>query len=175
MNSLQTLRRRGTALSCIHTDWIAGYFNTNDNPQISHEIDDPHGHWQNIDVEDKNNINVLELIPVLQMIKRNSGLWRNRLVRCYTDNTQVVTAINTGRSSNSNSMDMLRDIFWDSVINNYHLVSSHISGINNASPDLLSRLPIDSSSACLMDLGLCCRSTAAGPGTVGNNRVSMGR
>lgn len=111
---------------------------------------------------------------VVEMIKRNSGTWRNSLVRCYTDNLQVVTAINTGRSSNAHSMGMLRDIFWDSVTKIYHLVSSHIPGIYNIGPDLLSRLPSNNSGECLTELCLCCRSSGAGYGVIENNRISMG-
>lgn len=138
-------------------------------------MDPSHQHWENVITNDTGNINVLELIPVLQVIKRYGTRWKNSLIRCYTDNTQVVTAINTGRSSNVSSMSMLRDIFWNSVLNNYHLVAHHIAGSNNVGPDLLSRLPVNSSGECLTKLQLCCRFEGTGHRIVRNNRLNMGR
>lgn len=143
----------------MYQDWMAGYFNSETIPLVVEKLDKAHNHWENVEVQDENNINVLELIPVVQMIKRNGINWRNQLVRCHTDNTQVVMAINTGRSSNVSSMSMLRDIFWDSVVHNYHLVASHISGCDNFIPDYLSRWSNDNNISFLNEAQLCCRST----------------
>ena len=86
------------------------------------------------------NINVLELFPVYISILRWGSTWRNSRVVCKSDNTQVVWALNKGRSVNDVSMALLRRIFWLSVIMNFHLVAQHISGDENTWPDSLSRL-----------------------------------
>ena len=63
----------------------------------------------------------------------------------------MVWAINTGRSVNSVSMAMLRDMFWISVIMNFHLVSEHVPGDENIWPDYLSRLSDSCSSSLTND------------------------
>ena len=37
-------------------------------------------------------------------------------------------------------MNLLRDIFWKTVVYNCHLVAKHLPGINNVKADYLSRL-----------------------------------
>ena len=73
---------------------------------------------------------------------------------CVTDNTQVVADINTGRSSNTVSMDLLRKIFWLTVTHNCHLVAEHIPGERNVVADTLSRFTDDND----IPLYLCCRN-----------------
>lgn len=48
-----------------------------------------------------NNINVLEFWPILWGVVRWGHLWRGQKVVLYTDNNQVLVAVNTNRSRNS--------------------------------------------------------------------------
>ena len=103
------------------------------------------------------NINVRELYPILEAIWRWGSSWRNCQVQCYSDNTQVVAAINSGKSSNSVAMDLLRQLFWQSVLCNCHLVSLHLSGSKNVIADSLSRV----STGAVIPEHLCCRGGVA--------------
>ena len=75
-------------------------------------------------------------------IRRWGRGWRNSKVICESDNTQVVWAVNTGRSINELSMSILREIFWYCVIYNCHVVATHVSGVSNVIPDFLSRITL---------------------------------
>ena len=120
-----------------------------------------------------NNINVRELYPILEAIWRWGPDWRDRRVVCYSDNTQVVAAINTGRSANGVAMDLLRKLFWQSVLCNCHLVSLHLSGSENVVADALSRV----TTGAVIPVNLCCRGgnlpTASGPTSGGNTVVGL--
>ena len=102
----------------------------------------PREHWANppFYCSSDLNINVLELWPIVCAAKRWGHLWKGRKVRVYTDNTQVLMMINTGRSSNLDCMCWLRELFWLSFLLNFHIVSSHILSVDNVIPDFLSRL-----------------------------------
>ena len=113
------------------------------------------------------NINVRELYPILEAVYHWGHLWRNHKVQCISDNTQVVAAVNTGRSSNAVSMGLLREIFWQSVINNFHLVGIYLPGKDNIVADALSRASSESD----LPIFLCCRS---GKATEGSGLPSRG-
>ena len=121
----------------LRQDWCAGTWTC-----PIELIQDEHGHIE--------HINVKELLPVLLAAKRWGKLWRNHKVVCQTDNTQVLWAINTGRNKNELSMEIIRDIFWLSVIFNFHLVAVHIPGTLNVLPDALSCIINDG-----IDLSVC--------------------
>ena len=55
------------------------------------------------------------------------------------DNTQVVSAINVGKSDNRRSMDLIRLIFWETVKYNCHLVGVFLPGVKNVLADAISR------------------------------------
>ena len=86
------------------------------------------------------NINVLEMWPILQGARRWSSGWRDRSVVVVTDNTQVMCAINTGRSVNKVIMRWLRELFWLSITNNFELGAVYIRTDDNVICDSLSRL-----------------------------------
>ena len=73
-------------------DWVAGYFNSRDCPPDMGTVCDNHHHWLNIDIPPghKNNINVLELVPILVAATRYGDYWANKHVVCFADNTQAV-------------------------------------------------------------------------------------
>ena len=117
-------------------DWLCGQWRSTFVMDV-----DMHGHcrpFPTLDIPD--NINVRELYPVLEAITRWGESWRDHRVECITDNTQVVAAVNTGRSANETSMDILREIFWQSVIYNCHLVAVYLPGKDNVIADALSRV-----------------------------------
>ena len=65
------------------------------------------------------DINILELLPVVVAARRWGDLWNGHKIRLYTDNTQVMSMINTGRSTSTACMFRLRELFWLSVIFNF--------------------------------------------------------
>ena len=114
-----------------------------------------HGHCRPVpEREIPDNINVRELYPVLEAVQRWGSSWRDHRVECVTDNTQVVAALNTGRSANAVSMSLLRDIFWQSVIFNCRLVAIYLPGKDNIIADALSRMSVAND----IPVFLCCRS-----------------
>ena len=78
-------------------------------------------------------------------------------MRVLTDNTQVLSMVNTGRSSSVRCMFWIRELFWVSVIHNFDLVASHIGTDDNVIPDFLSRY-FDPKSRIVppTSLTLCC-------------------
>ena len=131
------------------TDWFSGAWDDNlkgGSDEHSHFVPRPAMYIPD-------NINVQELYPILEAIWRWGPEWRDCRVQCFSDNTQVVAAINTGKSSNSVSMSLLRQLFWQSVLCNCHLVSSHLSGSKNVIADALSRV----STGSVIPTHLCCR------------------
>ena len=109
-------------------------------------------------LEIPDNINVRELYPIYEALKRWGPSWRDHKVFCVTDNTQVMNAINKGRSNNQTSMCLLRKLFWLCVLFNCHLVSVFIPGKDNVLADALSR----ATNANQLPLFLCCRSRSEG-------------
>lgn len=146
-------------------DWLAGYYNVEILPDGYESLCDDHSHWCNLHFDDSLHINVLELIPIWMSVQRYGAGWQGKLICCYSDNTQVVSCINTGRSINSVSMNMLRDIFWYSAYYNFHLVGRHVKGKLNVLPDLLSRIFATNDLSLTLDNNLFCRRIGAGQGT----------
>ena len=106
------------------------------------------------------HINVKELYPILIAMQRWGEKWRNCKVDCITDNTQVLYAINTGRSKCELSMRLLRQIFWLCVEYNCHLTAFYIKSADNVIADGLSRLSDENIDvSCLSHL--CCHRIVA--------------
>ena len=146
------------------SDWLAGYFSSECLPLGVGALIGDHRHWINVSVDDCDNINVLELIPLWLAAHRYGRSWTNRQVICYTDNTQVISVINRGRSANKTCMMFIRDIFWCSVLYNFHLIAHHIPGVRNVTADMLSRITNTNDLSCICDVGLCCRQLPPGSG-----------
>lgn len=106
------------------------------------------------------NINVKELWPVVASIHRWGASWRHRVVKVYTDNTQVLNMILSGRSKNFQAMDLIREIFWCCALYNIDLEACYISTKENVFADKLSRikLPIRTDHAFGMPVmfSFCC-------------------
>lgn len=69
------------------------------------------------------SINVKELWPVVEALSRWGPYWKDSEVLLHSDNTQVLSMICTGRSSNHQSMSLLREIFWQCAIFNIYKLS----------------------------------------------------
>ena len=139
----------GTGFGAVtECDWLCGQWTSTLRMDV-----DMHGHCRPCPTLDtQGNINVRELYPILEALDRWGESWRDHRVDCITDNTQVVAAINTGKSSNEVSMSILRDIFWQSVLYNCHLVATYLPGVENTVADALSRLK----SSKDIPIFLCC-------------------
>lgn len=149
-------------------DWMAGTFihdgATGDSPEFiaTLSLNEHHCHWLNITPhvlkERNNNVNFWEMIPVWLAIKRYAKKSRDNHIVVFSDNLQVVYAINKGFSENNSSMRLIREIFWECAYHNVYLTARYIRGIHNEIPDTLSRLN-DPGYACkFMNYTLCCRS-----------------
>lgn len=146
--------------------WIAGYYNSQLIPQIFQISPHLGRHWINLQVgqECTTNINVLELVPIWLACLLWGHTWKNQQIVCWNDNTQVVASVNKGISANKISMCLLRDIFWQSVHYNFHLVARHIPGILNSGPDFLSRI-CDTTTTCDLMKHVSCN--CRGPRAIG--------
>ena len=106
------------------------------------------------------NINVLELWPILVGIRKWCHGWENRTVVFVTDNTQVLAALNSGRSKNKTTMKWLRLIFWLSITYNFDVQSVYINTRDNIICDSLSRLDVFKNIARIRDAdaanAMCC-------------------
>ena len=133
-------------------DWLAGAWNGSLSSRR-----DRHDHYRpSPDMDIPDNINVQELFPMLEALWRWGPRWRDKKVVVYSDNTQAVAAINTGKSDNMVAMHIMRRVFWLTVLFNCHLVAVHIPGRSNVTADALSRLLYKD---VLFPVNLhCCRS-----------------
>ena len=108
------------------------------------------------------NINVLEMWPILVSVRRWGKLWMNRTVIFVTNNTQVMAALNSGRSKNKITMSWLRLIFWESINNNFDVQSVYVNTKFNVICDSLSRLDKFQSIARIRDADqanvMCCHN-----------------
>ena len=119
-------------------DWLAGVFGEHtglDTGWLGHHLAASKDTGCNT-----NNINVLEMWPILEGVRRWSKNWSDTPVVFVTDNTQVQAALNSGRSKNKTTMGWLRLIFWESVKYNFDVTSVYINTKNNTICDSLSRL-----------------------------------
>ena len=121
------------------SDWCLGVWE-DEAYKMSTGIVPPH-HWSFTPGEcsSEDSINLLELWPIVAAAFRWSKDWVDKKVVIYTDNTQVQAAINTGRSRSVRSMWWLRELFWYSVVFNFHLVARRVTTGDNIVADYFSR------------------------------------
>lgn len=148
-------------------DWLGGFFNELANIRpVFCDNHMGHNHWENVTLplidSDDNNINFRELVPVYLAIIRYAPSCINTQVVAFSDNLQVVHAVNKGTSCNASSMNLLRCIFWLCVQYNVSLIARYIPGKFNIIPDLLSRQKEKKHQQALMNFDLCCRYTERG-------------
>lgn len=125
-------------------DWQAGHFVTVEEAQLSENRVGDHRHWVDIvkplfTVRD-DNINFRELVPVWQAVCRFAPAYRDSHLVLFSDNTQVVAMLNSGKISNVSCMCFLREIFWLCVFLDVYLTARHLPGKFNTVADSLSRV-----------------------------------
>lgn len=120
--------------------WCAGYLDSCLIPPQMHSTMTRHLHWLNLHTGGGLSINVLELLPIWLACVLWGAEWTGLQVNGWTDNTQVLSAVNKGSSTSTISMALLREIFWYSVAFDFHLVAKHVPGVENVAADFLSRI-----------------------------------
>ena len=152
--------RSGFGATCRH-DWLAGTFGLDKQIAWSSWL----GHHFSSASEPgcrTENINVLELWPILQAVRKWGSTWSNQRVIFVTDNTQVMAALNSGRSKNKFTMSWLRIIFWESINLNFEIQSVYINTKVNVVCDSLSRLDDYKNVARIRDVDvnkyMCCHA-----------------
>ena len=120
-------------------DWLAGAFEFKGEKELMGWLGH---HFVYSDEEGcrSDNINVLELWPIVVGVRRWGAGWKDKTVVFVTDNTQVMAGLNSGRSRNKTSMGWLRAIFWASITHNFEVKSVYVNTKNNVICDSLSRL-----------------------------------
>ena len=139
-------------------DWLAGVWSEDKEGESATYLDH---HWakEPTEYDPVDDINLLELWPVLAAVERWGDYWRNSKITVLTDNTQVKWMIATGRSKSIKAMWWLRELFWRCCVYNIQLVSKWISTKENTVADYLSRLSDPKSRGSLppsFNEWLCC-------------------
>ena len=86
------------------------------------------------------HINHKETLAFIIAAKRWAPFWSNSIVTVFTDNTCTKGVLNKGSCKNSLIMDNLRDLFWLSACFNFAIKAVHIPGVENITPDTISRI-----------------------------------
>lgn len=85
------------------------------------------------------SIAVKELLPVVVAAILWGPCWAGLHVRCFSDNTAVVFAINRRAVRDPLLMRLLRSLFFVEAHFNLRISASHIAGARNTAADLISR------------------------------------
>lgn len=86
------------------------------------------------------HINELEALSVVFAARRWAKAWQNKRVLIFCDNVTTVSCLNKCSSRNATLMSYLRELFWLSASNNFHIKAVHIAGKPNVMADMISRL-----------------------------------
>ena len=117
-------------------DWLAGFWNAVD--AVCLNTDCNHiGGVPPLSESDANNINVLELWPIIMGIKHWRVCLGNKSVLTFTDNTQVMYMLTNGKTC----MSWIHEIFWICVTYNIEIIPRYINTKCNLVADTLSRIP----------------------------------
>lgn len=113
-----------------------------------------------LSTEDRVNINVLELWPVIARIKKWCKMYSHHKLIVVTDNLQVLAKVKTGRSINSRCMQWLS--FWVCVEFDIDLEPKYIRSAENIVADTLSRVSyaptVNRLGELLSSYSLCCKN-----------------
>ena len=140
-------------------DWVAGVWHDEDCIALASTCN--HVAFRpTYDLLSYDNINELELWPIVVGLKRWALLFKNCTVTVFTDNTQVMYMLLNGGSSNEVCKKWIKEIFWLCAIYNINLLPKYINTKANLVADTLSRLPYFDSymklEECLLGSNLCC-------------------
>ena len=139
-------------------DWAAGVWNDDVylpiTSQCNHVVSKPLCESFECD-----NINVLELWPIVVGLKRWALHLRNKSLFVFTDNTVMFMLLN-GDSVNATCCRWIREIFWLTAIYNINIIPKYINTNSNLVADTLSRLLYPNTAAHVKELlcgsNLCC-------------------
>lgn len=120
-------------------DWFLGVWSLRNHLELA-QFPRDHVEAASYEWQDGDNINVMELWPVLCALRRWGAFMRNKKIVIRSDNSQVIAMLNTGRSRNDQCMRWLCELFWLSFIFNVHVVGRHVRSIDNTLADYLSRV-----------------------------------
>lgn len=117
---------------------------------------------QDLPTEELDNINVLELYPVLHSIERWGPVFESHKVILITDNLQVLQIVKMGRSINKTCMQWLHRLFWLSVQYDLEFESDYIASKENVCADTLPRVMYPEVQGkldeLLLEVDLCCKN-----------------
>ena len=94
-------------------------------------------------VQQKLHINALELLTIIVMIKLWAKNWNGKRIKLFCDNETSVIVLNKGKTRDPFLQNCLREIQYLSAIYECEFKATHISGVTNRIPDLLSRWDIN--------------------------------
>ena len=121
--------------------WFCGSWQENKTPLVPANID-LKDNWSremiSLDIQD--NINYLELFPVLLAARRWGHMFCDQHIVLYSDNQSTISFVNKGTCRNSTAMTWLRELCHIAIKYNFHLTARHLSGKLNVISDALSRL-----------------------------------
>ena len=86
-----------------------------------------------------------EMVTVLIAIKVWCSSWKGLRILVKSDNMACVQVINTGRAVDKFLQACARELIFLACENDFDISSCHITGSRDILPDLLSRIPLDSS------------------------------
>ena len=85
------------------------------------------------------NIATKELLPIVLASIVWRRVWSSKHVRCHSDNSAVVQAINICTVKDHNLLRLLRCLFFVEAQFNFRITAAHINGSINTAADMLSR------------------------------------
>ena len=86
------------------------------------------------------HINSKEILAAFLAVRRWAPCWKNKRIFIHSDNVTAVSAINKGTSRNPFIMACLRQLFWLSAENNFHVSAKFLPGVSNTVADDISRI-----------------------------------
>ena len=86
------------------------------------------------------HINHKEMAAIVVAARRWGTQWEGKQVTVFTDNQTAMHIINRGTSANPRVMELIRELFWLSVIYNFSLSASYLKGEHNIFADTVYRL-----------------------------------
>ena len=143
----------------MNDDWVAGVWDDNDYINVVSPCSHV-GSRPLMENFEKDNINVLELWPIVVGLKRWANLLKNKSLDVFTDNTQVMFMLLNGGSVNKCCCNWLREIFWLTAIYNIKLTPKYINTKSNLVADTLSRVIYPATASKIVEYlygsNLCC-------------------
>ena len=88
----------------------------------------------------KLHINHKETAAIVVAARRWAPQWEGKSVTVFTDNQTAMHIVNRGTSADPTVMELLRELFWLSVMHNFSLSANYLQVEHNIFADTVSRL-----------------------------------